>query len=81
VARVIFPNGLRHFAGGAPSVDVDARSVGELIRALDVRFPGLGRELGAGMTVAVDGEILQDAQFEPLRSDSEVHFLPALRGG
>ena len=81
MARVIVPSGLRPLAGGAESLDVEARSVGELIRELDVRFPGLGRELRSGMAVAVDGEILQDAWLEPLGHESEVHFLPALRGG
>jgi molybdopterin converting factor small subunit len=81
MALVIFPSGLRPLAGGAESVDVEASSVRELIAALERRFPELGGSLRAGMAVAIDGEILQDAYLEPLKSDSEVHFLPAIRGG
>jgi molybdopterin converting factor small subunit len=81
MARVVFPSALRSLAGGAESAEVEACSVGELISALDARFPGLGHELRSGMAVAVDGEILQDAWLEPLARESEVHFLPAIRGG
>ena len=81
MARVILASGLRPLAGGAESLEVEAGTVRELIAALESRFPDLGRQLRAGMAVAIDGEILQDAEFEPLQRESEVHFLPAIRGG
>jgi hypothetical protein len=31
--------------------------------------------------VAIDGEILTDAEFEPVPDDAEVHFLDILQGG
>ena len=32
-------------------------------------------------SVAINGEIFTDAEFEPVDSDSEVHFLDIFQGG
>ena len=55
----------------------------ELLGALDTRFPALATPIGDGNAIAIDGEILphDEALFEPLRPDSEVHFLPQIGGG
>ena len=37
--------------------------------------------LGKGIAVAVDGRIVRRGLYEPLRSDSETHFIPALGAG
>jgi molybdopterin converting factor small subunit len=83
VARVHFASGLRRLVGGAESVDVPARDVRALLAALEARFPGLADQLGSGIAVAIDGEILprDEALLEPLLPDSEVHFLPQIGGG
>ena len=81
MARVVFSGAMRRLVDGACEVEVDASDVRELMRALEGRFPGISQELGTGMSIAIDGEIIQDPLLEPIGPDSEVHFLPAVQGG
>ncbi|MXZ67611.1 MAG: MoaD/ThiS family protein [Acidimicrobiia bacterium] len=81
MARVIFGSALRRYTGGVDEVEIEATTVRSLINALDRRFPGLGKHLESGMAVAIDGEIMTDALYEPVPEDAEVHFLPPIGGG
>lgn len=81
MARVILSGTLKQLAGGVSEVDVDARDVRQLLRALGERCPELAPHLNDGYAIAIDGEIFQDALFAPIRPDSEVHLVPAIRGG
>jgi molybdopterin converting factor small subunit len=81
LARVFLSGTLKQLAGGVSEIDVDARDVRQLLRALGERCPELAPHLGDGYAIAIDGEIFQDALFAPIRPDSEVHLVPAIRGG
>jgi hypothetical protein len=72
---------LKELAGGASEIEVEARDVRQLLRVLSERFPALAPHLTEGYAIAIDGEIFQDAWFAPVRPDSEVHLVPAIRGG
>ncbi|HEY3696687.1 MoaD/ThiS family protein [Phenylobacterium sp.] len=72
---------LAALTGGLTEFDVAADSVRKLIRAMDVRFPGLGEFVQRRMALAIDGEIHQDAFEEPLAPDSEVCLIPKIGGG
>lgn len=71
----------RQYTGGETRIQVAEDSVRGLIRALDAQFPGLGAVLRTDMAVAIDGQIYQDADLEPVGLDAEVCFLPAIEGG
>jgi molybdopterin synthase sulfur carrier subunit len=83
MARVFFSSGLRRMVGGVESVELEARDVRELLRALDGKYPGFSAQIGDANAIAIDGEIIphEEALFERLRPDSEVHFLPKIGGG
>ena len=81
MARVILSGTLKQLAGGESELNVEARDVRQLLRALSERFPELAPHLEGGYAIAIDGEIFQDAWFAPIRPDSEVHLVPAIRGG
>jgi sulfur-carrier protein len=81
LARVILSGTLKQLAGGATQIDLDAADVRQLVRALGEKYPALAPHLDDGYAVAIDGEIIQDSWFEPIGPDSEVHFIPAIRGG
>ncbi|HIF65828.1 MAG TPA: MoaD/ThiS family protein [Acidimicrobiia bacterium] len=81
MAQVHFSAGLRELTGGLARVEIQASNVRRLIAALDDMFPGIGERLSEGSSVAIDGEILTDAEFEPVPDDAEVHFLDILQGG
>ena len=71
----------RRFTGGVAELEVAATTFRRLVLELEARFPGLGKQVEEGMAVAIDGEIFQDAWFAPIGPDSEVHLVPAIRGG
>lgn len=66
---------------GAAELDVDARTVRELVRALEPRVPGLGEALESNLSIAIDGEIVNDPLLEEIGPSSEVHFVPRIAGG
>jgi molybdopterin converting factor small subunit len=67
--------------GGQKEFDIDARNIRGVIRALDERFPGLGEFRAEETTVAIDGELHEAADFQPLREGCEVFFLPKIDAG
>jgi molybdopterin synthase sulfur carrier subunit len=82
MARVVsISSRFKDLTGGLDGLDVDARSVRELVRMLEARFPGLGELVEAEMALAIDGEIHQDALMEPLGPASEVVLIPRISGG
>jgi len=74
------PGDLIGYTGGLDEIAVDAPRVLELKSALDARFPGLGARLDQ-LAVAIDGQIYNQADYEVLGPDSELHFVPPIAGG
>ena len=83
MARIILTDSLsKQFTDGNSDFEILAPSVRSLIRELDNRYPGLGTQISDGtLSVAIDGDIYQDAFLEELHPDSEVAFLPKIGGG
>tara|TARA_Y100000994_G_scaffold35149_1_gene25720 strand:- start:237 stop:488 length:252 start_codon:yes stop_codon:yes gene_type:complete len=83
MARIILTDSLsKQFTDGNSDFEIVAPSVRSLIRELDNRYPGLGTQISDGtLSVAIDGDIYQDAFLEELQPDSEVAFLPKIGGG
>jgi molybdopterin converting factor small subunit len=79
MAKVVFSGGLRAMTG-EDSVELAAARVVDLVEALYARYPALAGRL-ENATVAIDGTLYNDARFQRLRPDSEVHFLAPLAGG
>ena len=77
---VHLPLSLAQYTGGVETIAVEASRIHDLLVALTDRFPGLAGPIEE-MAVAIDGEIYQDAGYQPLRSDSEVHLIPRIAGG
>jgi len=80
MATVHFTSDLARYTGGLETVALDAPRIHELKQSLSRRFPGLGEQLDT-MAVAIDGEIYHDADYEPVRADTEIHFVPRIVGG
>lgn len=74
-------SGLRRFTDGAEVVEVEASTVGEVLQELVKAHPGLDPVIKAGVSVAVDDEIVQRAMHHPVKPDSEVFILQQFRGG
>lgn len=82
MARIVLtPTLAKQFAGGRTEHDVPGGNVRHLVRALDARYPGIAEHLDAGVAVAIDGVLHQNAMLEAVGPDSEVCFVPAIAGG
>ena len=83
MAQIILTDSLsKQFTGGDSDFEIVASSVRSLIRELNNLYPGLGTQVSDGtLSVAIDGDIYQDAFLEELKPDSEVAFLPKIGGG
>ena len=87
MAVVWIPVLLRDLTAGQETVDVPGRTVGEVVAALDERYPGVrarlcqGGALRPGLAAAVDSQVARFGLSQPIGETSEVHFLPAIAGG
>ena len=81
MAHVTLITSLVQFTGGVRSLDVEAGSVQRLLSILSAKFPELAPHLEAGVAVAIDGQIYQDALFQEIGPDSDVHILSMIAGG
>ncbi len=81
MARVVLTRTLAQFTGGEHEFEIEADTVRQLLRSLGERYPTLQPHLEAGLAVAIDGQIYQDAWLEPIPPGSEVYLLPQLAGG
>ena len=81
MARVVLVGNLAQITGGVAEFVLPATSVRELFRQLADLHPALERHLEEGVAVAIDGQIYQDALFQPIEPGSEVFILPQIAGG
>jgi molybdopterin converting factor small subunit len=81
MARVVLVGNLAQMTGGVAEFDLPVASVQQLFRQLAALHPALMPHLEAGIAVAIDGQIFQDALLEPIGTDSEVYLLPQVAGG
>ncbi len=81
MARVVLTGNLGKFTGGETELELEASDIRQLIRLRGERYPELKPHLEESLAVAIDGQIYQDAWFEPIAPDSEVHLLPRIAGG
>jgi molybdopterin converting factor small subunit len=81
MVRVVLSGNLRHLTGGETEIEVEAGNIRQLFRALGQRYPDLEPHLEEGVAVAIDGQIFQEALFEPIPPDAEVHLMPQIAGG
>ena len=72
---------LRDFADGNGVVEVDAKTVGEVLSGLAKAYPAMAEKLDGGVSVAVDGRVIAMGLTEPVREDSEVVIMERLKGG
>jgi len=80
MARIIFSTAQRDWVDGAEILEIEAKRVVDLLKALYDRYPALAGRLDHA-AVAIDGDIYNDARFQPLLADSEVHFMGQVAGG
>ena len=81
-ARVVLTTGFsQRYTGGVKEFAVEAATMRGVLKAMDVRFPGLGEILEGETSVAIDGEIHEVVYTQPIRPGCEVFFIPRIEGG
>ncbi|MCS7295330.1 MAG: MoaD/ThiS family protein [Chloroflexota bacterium] len=84
---VHIPALFRERCGGAAAVQVEGRTLGELLLELDRRCPGIYGlivENGAirpELAIAIRGEVGTYSLDEPIDPDADVAIVPAIAGG
>ncbi len=61
-------------------LEVDAPNVKQLIAKLEAKFPGIGPLLESS-AVAINGEVVNDAAYEPVPAGAEIYFVVKAAGG
>lgn len=73
-------SGLKRFADGRTVVPVEGRSLREILDALVTAHPGLDPFIKAGVSVAVNGQIVVDLS-TPVADTDEVYLIQRIKGG
>ena len=82
MATVFIPTVVRPRLGGLAQLEACGSTVGELLIDLEARYPGLSQFLlRPNLAISVDDEVTPLGVLEPVRADSEVHFIAAISGG
>ena len=73
---------LRPLAGGAETVEIEARDIRRLLSQLGELHPGLKPMIERrGIAVSINGRVFRDSWAEPVPDDAEVYLLPRISGG
>ncbi|MCB1331326.1 MAG: MoaD/ThiS family protein [Maritimibacter sp.] len=74
-------SGLGRVTGGETVVEVEGETVGALLDALVAVHPGLAPFIEAGVSVAVDGEIITGDRLAEVPAGAEVFLMQRVKGG
>lgn len=87
---VYIPTPFRRATGNQAKVEVEAQNIGELLDAIEARYPGLRglvRDEGGGVhrhvNIYVNSEAIEALQGlgTPLKEGDEITIIPAMAGG
>jgi molybdopterin converting factor small subunit len=78
---VTFISTFRPALGGADALEIEAKTLRELMRKLVKKYPRLQKHIDEGIALAVDGEIYRDNWDVEIPDGSEVYLMPRIQGG
>jgi molybdopterin converting factor small subunit len=81
VARIALSSTFAPYTEGVLELELAVANVRQLFQMLGERYPDLREHLEAGIAVAIDNEIYQDALLQPIGRDSEVILITKIAGG
>ncbi len=79
--KVVLSGSLKTAAGGRQDLEIEARTIRQLLAALEDRLPGLADHLEQGVAVSIDGQIFRDDLYREIPDGAEVFVLPRLAAG
>ena len=81
MARIVLSSAFAPYTDGVLELELEVANVRQLFQVLGERYPELRVQLEAGIAVAIDNEIYQDALLQPIARDSEVILITKIAGG
>lgn len=81
MTRIKLWGSLRSLVDGREYLEVEARTLKEVIDALEKDIPALRPQLERGVSFSVDGLVYQDSWFVPITEDQEIVMMPRMVGG
>jgi len=79
---------MRELTDGKAKVEIDGKTLRQVIRNLEAQFPGTRDRLcdqedriNPGISVFIDGSVSRQGLYAELQEATEIHFLPAIGGG
>lgn len=81
MVEVTLWGGLRPLADNQKTVTVEAKTIRELLRKLQERYPGLSGPIKNEVAVVIDGVIYRDDWSQKLPQGAKVFLMRRLAGG
>ncbi|MSQ42007.1 MAG: MoaD/ThiS family protein [Dehalococcoidia bacterium] len=87
MAVVHIPAHMRTLSGGRDRVEVQGRTLRQVIEALAAACPGMREllldddQIRPEMAIAIDGVVAESGLVEPVPEHAEIHLIPAIAGG
>jgi molybdopterin converting factor small subunit len=72
---------LQYLFNNQTEIELDVVNLRQLLIRLPQAYPQCAQEIANGISVAIDGRIVNDAWFTPIEPSSEVVILPRISGG
>ena len=67
--------------GGVGVIEIEARTIRELLNRIVERYPRMHQHLDAGIAVSINGEIYRDNWGVEIPADAEVFLIRRIQGG
>jgi len=80
-AEVKLWGALRPAADGAVSIEIEAKTIRELLRKLKEQYPQTAPFIKAGIAVSIDGVLYRDSWEQKIPPRAEIYLLPRIVGG
>ena len=79
--NVTYLSAFRPALGGAESLEIQAKTLRELMRKILKKYPRMQKHLDAGIALAIDGQIYRDDWDVEIPEGAEVYLMPRITGG
>ncbi len=67
--------------GGAEALEIEAKTLRELMRTLVAKYPRMQNHIDDGIALAIDGQIYRDNWDVEISDGAEVYLMPRIQGG
>lgn len=81
MVKVSFISSYRPAFGGAEGLEIEAKTLRELMRIIVAKYPRMQSHIDDGIVLAINGEIYRDNWDVEIEAGAEVFLMPRIQGG